>query len=106
MKRIKFSHPYIKLAGIPKLARLLHVQEINLEDLSEDLLEYDTAYYDKGNLKHYPLPANGKFLLLLFKSLDSHAIFTTIRSRYGKLGDKKKYYTESTGHLFEVVKYG
>lgn len=106
MKQIKFSHPYVKLAGIPKLARLLHVQEINLEDLSEDFLDYDTSYYEKGNLKHYSLPARGKFLLLLFKSLDSHAIFTTIRNRYGKLGDKKDYYTDSIGHIFEVVKYG
>jgi len=106
MKKIKFSHAYLKLiygGEIARMAKLVHVALVNLEDLPEDFLRYDTEYMDaNGDVRRYSLPKKGEYLLLLF-CVGRTFLFTTLRSRYGKYGDKKEYYDKVLGKIFEVV---
>lgn len=98
MHNIKFSHPYRKLflgGQLITRAKLLAVEQIKIEDMTAEFIEYDT---DGGK---YELPKRGKYLRLIFlkPGQDAH-LFTTLRSdRPGKL----EYYTDKIGELFEVV---
>lgn len=88
---IKFSHEYSKLHGQTS-ATLLTVKTINLvngkDSEDNDLIEYDTTYYD-GNKMYYPLE-DGVYLLLVFLG-NKNIPFTTIR-RWTP--EKNRYYCE------------
>jgi hypothetical protein len=113
MKEIKFSrNGYFKLLPIDMLDDLILLEVFPIpskEKLSKQFIEYDTAFNDEmkmdlfGFNQFYPLPS-GELLVLLFMD-SSGSIFTTVRSRYGKLGDKLPYYLDSRGHSF-IIKIG
>lgn len=89
---IKFSHEYPKLHGQTS-ATLNAVHNINLvnEPGSEDeeLIEYDTTFYEGTEKKHYPLES-GVYLLLVFLG-NKNIPFTTIR-RWTP--EKNRFYCE------------
>ena len=95
---IKFSHLYRKMPRDYRQSKLLAVIPINLEDLGLDFILYDISYLDGGEEKQYPLPASGKYLMLLLKS--PSGLWTTLRSRWGGGRDKLANYG---GHVGEVV---
>jgi hypothetical protein len=71
----------------------------NTSHLSSEFLEYDTVYYEDGQIYHFPLNHKMDCLLLFF--VDAHGtLFTTIR-RTTK--DKETYYLNSVGDQFKVV---
>lgn len=90
--KIKFSHKYDKLlgnAGYITKATLLDIFIVNLEELSQPFIDYDT---DNGK---YELPKRGKYMVLLFKKpYMMHHLFTTVR-RWTP--DKYKYYQGMIG---------
>jgi len=93
--KIKFSHNYKKIANITE-ARLLEVINVNLQNLSQEFIAYDTE-----NI--YKLPKTGEYLMLIFHkqseaNMDSN-IFTTIRRR---TNEKEKYYRENIGKIFTL----
>ena len=77
MKRIKFSHRYLKMPfGLSFTKTLLvNVSIVNLEDLPKEFIDYDTRYNIGKAL--YPLPKKGKYMVLLL--LTGNEIWTTIR---------------------------
>ena len=95
---IKFSTlSYYKLKDIvdDQPVILLEVFQVSsVEGLSKSFLDYDTKYKDDQTLigdSHFKIPKSGSLLVLLF--IDERGrLFTTIRSRYGKSGDKYTYY--------------
>jgi len=100
MSQIKFSHPYRKLFLNGKLitrAKLLSVEQVRIQDLTAEFLEYDT---DAGK---YKLPRSGNYLKLTFLKPSTQGetnLFTTLRSdRPGKID----YYLARIGELFEVA---
>lgn len=105
MKTIGFSHRYLKMKDGFEQSTLLDVLPVRLENLSIRFLEYDTVYIDEnGNHEHYPLPAKGDYMILV---LQNHTIdydgvmWTTIRSQWGKSGNKLEYYQGAIGEIFE-----
>lgn len=100
MKKIQFSHDYVKLHG-QKYATLLAVFEMTIrkEDISSPLLDFDTlttsdSHYDFGT---------GAHVLLVFVG-DRNIMFTTIRPRYNAhKADKLEYYSGLIGQPFEIV---
>jgi hypothetical protein len=103
MNQLKFSHNYLKLPPNweGKKATLLFVREINLEDQTEQFLDYDTTYSNGVGewVERYDLPKSGKYLLLLFEC--EGTVFTTLRRSYGS---KMGYYLERLNCEFELVK--
>jgi hypothetical protein len=97
-KPIKFSKKYKKLPSDAngRLARLLFVHKINLENQSEWLLKYDTESVDGT---HYELPKKGEYLFLLFELTDG-TMFTTMR-RWTL--EKEKYYHTMEDKFLEIV---
>lgn len=104
MLKIRFSHHYFKLDGAGKTATLVHAGSMRVDaDTPPRLLWYDTGY---------PVPARGEagfwhlepgdYVLLLFVS-ETGRLFTTIRSRRGRYGDKLEYYSQHIGEDFEIV---
>lgn len=96
---IKFSHHYPKLgvlAGTNDEARLLDAHPVQLELLSPDFLDYDTAIDGGG---YYKLPRKGRYLMLIFARPDNVGLFTTLR-RWTP--EKERYYREMTGQRFKV----
>lgn len=104
MMKIKFSHYYQKLVGHENhIATLCYAGSIKIDDNTpKQLLWYDTMYTDPKTCEHafYELKP-GDYVLLLFA--DSKGIFTTIRSRKGRYGDKLEYYSSHIGEEFEIV---
>lgn len=105
MLKIRFSHQYFKLAPIEpdSNAKLLFVTPIHLGKGSyPDLLDYDTLYWEEGEgeNRHYHLKP-GDYVLLLFRA--GLRLFTTIRPRKGRYGDKLEYYSAHIGEDFEIV---
>ncbi|GBF49413.1 hypothetical protein LPTSP4_09260 [Leptospira ryugenii] len=96
---IKFSNYYLKFGtlgkSIPKFSALIEVLVVNLEDLSEPFLNYDTRY-PGGTFK---LMKKGKYLLLFFQDHYNFTIFTTLR-KYSKR--KEDYYRKRIGKLFRI----
>lgn len=103
MPQIKFSHKYQKILDchndVIDTATLLQVIPVNLEDLSQHFLDYDT---DNGV---YELPKRGKFLMLIF--LKEHEdyitdlnIFTTLRRH---TPEKHSFYMSQIGKVFNVI---
>ena len=94
--KIKFSHNYKKIANITE-ARLLEVINVNLQNLSQEFIAYDTE-----NI--YKLPKTGNYMILIFHKENENAnissnIFTTIRRR---TNEKEKYYRENIGKIFTL----
>ena len=79
IKTIRFSHRYNKFNGldIEKPVRLVHVEQIDLQNLSSYFIDYDTTYYENGVRKQFPIMAN-RCIMLYFMTVDGH-LFTTIR---------------------------
>ena len=95
--KIKFSHSYYKLQAQGDRARLIAVIPYRIdENTPKDFLAYDTWFYMDG---HYELKP-GDYVLLLF--LGANGVFTTIRSRKGRYGDKLEYYSAHIGEEFEI----
>ena len=96
---IKFSHDYDKITGT-KEARLLEVLNINLQNLSEDFIKYDTG-------EIYTLPRKGDYMMLIFQKINSQPysrrcdLFTTLRRR---TDEKEKYYRKAIGRVFQLEK--
>lgn len=96
--KIKFSHRYYKLLGQRDRARLIAVMPCCIdENTPKDFLAYDTRYNMDGYYELKP----GDYVLLLF--LGSNGVFTTIRSRKGRYGDRLEYYSAHIGEVFEIV---
>ena len=96
--KIKFSHHYYKLQAQGDRVRLITAVPYSIdENTPRDFLNYDTWYYADG---HYELKP-GDYVLLLF--LGANGVFTTIRSRKGRYGDKLEYYSAHIGEEFEIV---
>lgn len=96
--KIKFSHLYYKLQAQGDKARLIAVMPYCIdENTPKEFLAYDTGYYMDG---YYDLKP-GDYVLLLF--LGAKGVFTTIRSRKGRYGDKLDYYSAHIGEVFEIV---
>lgn len=100
MHTIKFTHAYRKLLlnGQPiTRAKLLSVEQVRLQDLTAEFIDYDT---DGGK---YTLPKTGNYLKLTFLKPCTNGemhLFTTLRSnRPGKID----YYLSRIGELFEVI---
>ena len=103
MKAIKFSHAYQKLLDshndVIETATLLQVISIDLADLSQCFLDYDT---DNGV---YKLPAKGKYLMLIF--LKEHEDYTTDLNLFTTLRRqtpaKEAFYQSQIGRVFEII---
>ena len=96
--KIKFSHLYYKLQAQGDKARLIAVMPYCIdENTPKEFLAYDTGYYMDG---YYDLKP-GDYVLLLF--LGAKGVFTTIRSRKGRYGDKLEYYSTHIGEVFEIL---
>lgn len=98
MLKIKFSHSYWKLENQGSKARLIAAMPYHIdENTPKDFLSYDTYFWPDG---HYELKP-GDYVLLLF--LGANGVFTTIRPRKGRYGDKLEYYSAHIGEEFEIV---
>ena len=101
MIKIKFSHRYNKQPRDFQTSKLLDVLPIDLDNISPEFREYDTAYLDGGEAKNYPLPAKGAYMILLLLT-QSGCLWTTIRSQRGRGGlDKMAYYRKHIGEWVE-----
>lgn len=101
---IKFSHVYNKMPRDFQHSKLLDVLPVRLEDLSQDFLQYDTTYLDGGEERQYPLPAKGAYMILLLQAGFGHGqLWTTIRSQWGKTGNKLEYYKSHIGKAVDCV---
>ena len=107
MKKIKFSHWYAKFdsvlddyEGAENTATLIQALKIHYNDLSPEMIDCDTLYYDPNSKrkKYYQLPKTD-LILLLFMADYSGGLFTTIR-RYTQ--KKYEYYRNSVGEKFLV----
>ena len=95
MPTIKFSYPFKKLASNNSLvnqAKLLQVIPVNLEDITQELRDFDTDF------GRYPLPAKGKYLMLIFQK-SHYDLFTTLRR---DTPEKQEYYLRSVGQVFDL----
>lgn len=98
MKRIKFSHDYPKLHGQTS-AKLLAVIPRKRNEMSEELIEYDTSYFNDDGVKEYFPLKSGNYIQLVF--IGNLGIpFCTIRSAFPQ--SKVEYYTSSIGEEFEI----
>ena len=105
--RIKFSHDYPKLHG-QTTAELLAVRPIRIDrNTPDELLEYDTTYYEKpfkvetslyAEKHRFPLPT-GDYIQLVFLG-NLRIPFCTIRKAWPP--KKVEYYEASIGHHFEI----
>jgi hypothetical protein len=84
------------------MSRLLDVLPVELQDLSVEFLTYDTKYEKDGEFHRYPLPAKGAYMILILQAGSGNgALWTTIRSQWGKSGNKLEYYQGAIGEMFE-----
>jgi hypothetical protein len=90
MITIRFSHHYCKRPPGFERSILQDAIEIRLEEMSEAFRKYDTRITGGG---HYPLPAQGEYLLLMLLSDGGH-LWTTIRR---STPDKLAYYRSHIG---------
>ncbi len=98
--RIKFSHNYPKFWNQTE-AELLAMKIIDAEDVqkNEDLLKYDTCWYEDGQHGQYELPEKGKLIQLIFLG-NKNIPFCTLR-RYTE--QKHRYYLAQIEKIFKVV---
>lgn len=98
MLKIKFAHQYWKLQNQGSKATLISAVPYKIDESTpEGFLNYDTYYYPDGYYELKP----GDYVLLLF--LGKNGVFTTIRPRKGRYGDKLEYYSAHIGEEFEIV---
>lgn len=105
--RIKFSHDYPKLHG-QITAELLAVRPIRIDrNTPDELLEYDTTYYEKpfkdetslyAEKRRFPLPT-GDYIQLVFLG-NLRIPFCTIRKAWPP--QKVDYYKAAIGHDFVI----
>lgn len=96
--KIRFSHSYWKLKDQGDSARLIAVIPYRIDESTpKDFLDYDTYFGFDG---HYELKP-GDYVLLLF--LGERGVFTTIRPRKGRYGDKLEYYSAHIGKRFKII---
>lgn len=105
--RIKFSHDYPKLHG-QITAELLAVRPIRIDrNTPDELLEYDTTYYEKpfkdetslyAEKRRFPLPT-GDYIQLIFLG-NLRIPFCTIRKAWPP--QKVDYYKALIGRHFEI----
>ena len=100
LKKIKFSHTYVKFKGLKtdKTVTLIWAMLVHKEDLSEYFLEYDTKYYSGGEKHNYPLKPT--IYLMLFFMDPNGKLFTTLRRN---TPEKESYYRSSIGQQFKVI---
>jgi hypothetical protein len=106
MNKIKFSHDYLKfpfnnMGEVPLV--LLGAIKTHYNDLGEDLIKYDTAYWaDNGDdVEYYPLPKTD-LLLLLFAThslTGNERILFTIRRWTPQ---KEKFYKDKRGEHYAI----
>ena len=79
MKKIKFSHKYLKLSNIDpsEPVTLLLVTAENITHLSDEFIHYDTLYFENGKPMNYLIKEGMECLVLLFAQ--SGKLFSTIR---------------------------
>ena len=107
MNQIKFSHSrYLKHRVDASdrirdgaVAHLVSGYVCDVSELPESFIEYDTAYLENGEIKHYPLP-KGLVIVLFFWVNEYKFIFPTIRRWTPK---KAEYYESQIGKEFKVV---
>lgn len=98
MNKITFSHKYYKLFAVAHQAPLVMAIKMNIKDLPDRLIEWDTAYGDFDEpAKHYDLSKLTEVLVLLFLSGDY--LFTTIRRWTPQ---KEAFYRSKIGQIFEI----
>ena len=98
MKHIVFSHHYPKLHGQTS-ARLLAVIPRKRNEMSEELIEYDTTYFtDDGHKEYFPLKSGNYIQLVFIGNLGIP--FCTIRSAFPQ--SKVEYYTSAIGEDFAI----
>lgn len=97
MLKIKFSHNYEKLREAGQKAILIAAIPYHIDDTTpKEFLRYDTQYATG----YYQLKP-GDYVLLLF--LGASGVFTTIRPRKGRYGDKLEYYSKYINEEFEIA---
>lgn len=97
-KRIGFSHHYPKLHGQTS-AKLLAVIPRKRNEMSEELIEYDTTYFTEDGTKAYFPLKPGNYIQLVF--IGNLGIpFCTIRSSFPP--SKVEYYTMAIGEDFDI----
>ena len=91
---------YEKLKNIDasKPVHLIECMAIELNQLTDEFIEYDTGFYDGTEKDNYPLK-DGKYLILFFVD-NRGTLFTTIRRQ---TQSKNEYYFTSIGCEFELV---
>ncbi|HEB37463.1 MAG TPA: hypothetical protein ENI14_02235 [Thermoplasmatales archaeon] len=93
---IYFSHSYDKLkyenGRLCLSAKLIEAIPVNLQDLSNEFLEYDTEGL-------FRLPKKGKYIMLLFFKRKGN-IFPTLRP-YTE--ERYKYYKSNVGRVFDII---
>jgi len=76
---MKFGHEYIKLKG-QKQARLIYMSTINSDELNQDFIEYDLAYFNKSlKICHNPIPPTDTKVIFLVFLGNNNIPFTSIR---------------------------
>ena len=107
MNKIRFSHFYNKLPRDYQYSKLLQVIPVQLAELSPEFRRYDTTYLDGGEEKQYPLPAAGRYMILLLQGGSGHGkLWTTIRAQFdtddpNELPIKLAYYQSLVGEIIE-----
>ena len=107
MNKIRFSHFYNKMPRDCQYSKLLQVIPIQLAELSPEFRRYDTTYLDGGEEKQYPLPAAGRYMILLLQGGSGHGhLWTTIRAQFdtddpNELPIKLAYYQSLVGEIIE-----
>ena len=96
-KHIGFSHHYPKLCGQTS-GKLLAVIPIKRKDMTDELIHYDTIYYENGKARAFPLPPGNYIQLVFIGNLG--VPFCTIRSAWPK--QKVEYYNSSIGEVFDI----
>lgn len=97
-KHIGFSHHYPKLHGQTS-GKLLAVIPIKRKDMTDELIHYDTIYYENGKARAFPLPPGNYIQLVFIGNLG--VPFCTIRSAWPK--QKVEYYNAAIGEEFEII---
>lgn len=78
---------------IIQACRLLQVLEVELADLTAEMIAYDTFQ------STYPLPAKGAYLMLILQKPGQIHLFTTLRR---STPEKLAYYKRMVGEKFTV----
>ena len=99
MKKIKFSHKYLKLFNIDpsEPVTLLLVTAENTTHLSDEFIHYVTLYFENGKPMNYPLKEGMECLVLLFAQ--GGKLFSTIRR---STPNKDTYYFTAIGSDFKL----